>query len=1344
LFASAFLRLAAAETTAPARTLPQVHSVSGIFAVQDWDLHRPRSVHLEGVVTWADPQRGLVVLQDESGAIGLQTGPFLASLEPGVQVVIDAAAVLPSSPVMPQYPFFPTGREFLKDFEFPTQRQLNYFDRTRGFVVPKQTGDYRFWIASDDSGELWLSPGEDPAAAKGIAYNPGWTEPREWSFFPVQQSETVHLEAGKHYYIEALHVQNTGSDHLSVAWEGPGIERSVIAGEYLRPWKDDAAAKAPATGLLREYWSNSGARYTFSPREQYARTSVFALKDPRVAVVGPAEFPGAVRVGIGQTLTRSENFRWSEIVGTVTYVSRVDGGLDLELTDGDGRLKVRIQRWLGEDITHLKNATVRLSGVCESEIDESGQAVAGALFVPAADSLTIVAPARDWSEIEAVKLWELDSSKYAGSEGQLIRLSGKVVAQEPGKYIEISDEGSFEGFISADGEHWEQIGRRIDIPMRERVHVGLAVASHSYDKLAVATFDHVRGLAGAVQSIGIGEGGVPENFESDGPTFRVAGSGGEIWNASDQFRFVFQPLNGDGEIIARVTKLEAETATPKGGVMIRESLADDSPFVDLVAIGSNGPSLQWRSGAVGSRASSTSTAAMQLPYWVRLVRRHAVIRLATEQHAALKIGQRVEAVGYVEVDRDKGGPRVRDAFFRVLPDESEHSQERGRDRPILPVRRVVELEPAQFPDAFRLEAVVTFSALVNRVHYLSVQDRSGALLIAMQPPLDFVAPNVGDFVAIETDPEYAPKPRTFRADKIIPLGRGTLPEPVPHPTEYLLPRKGEGQWIETEGVVYAVNDDNIALVRNQSGYFSAWAGGVSQADWSRRIDSTVRLRGAVAYPGGGTQQLILVPSAASIETLERAPADPATLPFRDIRDLLAADLSSRPSHRVRTGGIVTYNSGNLLIIQDGAVGASVKVASPATFGPGEQVGVIGFPEKTPGNSISLTEPLVQKAGHGTATIAPPSPVVIENLDAPPASATLVRLAGRVLRTSTTDTGHSVELQAGERNFRAFLERRAGTLAALPEGTEVEVTGVYYPDSDMAEWLSRSNHGESPAPFRLLLRTEGDLTILRRPSWWHLQRALLVIGALALGLLVTAVWIHILRRRVGQRTRELAAAQRKLEEETRISATLAERNRLAGEIHDSLEQGFSGVLLQLDATAKIPNCTPEVKKSLSLAKNMVSFSRAEVHHAVWNLQSPILEESDLGTALTSIAQQVSPGVPRIEISVEGAPPNLSSEVEHHLLRIGQEAMTNAVKHASATVVNVRLSFGAEAITLSVSDNGVGFSAEKVLAARVGHFGLRSLRSRAKKINGRLAINSNPGGGSQVEVVVPLPPSPPTHL
>ena len=155
--------------------------------------------------------------------------------------------------------------------------------------------------------------------------------------------------------------------------------------------------------------------------------------------------------------------------------------------------------------------------------------------------------------------------------------------------------------------------------------------------------------------------------------------------------------------------------------------------------------------------------------------------------------------------------------------------------------------------------------------------------------------------------------------------------------------------------------------------------------------------------------------------------------------------------------------------------------------------------------------------------------------------------------------------------------------------------------------------------------------------------------------------------------------------------------------------------------------------------MGAFSRNEVRHAVWDLQSPVLEHSDLGTALRKIVEQLAPETPHTTISVEGDVRPLGSAVEHHLLRIAQEAITNCVKHAAAQNLDVILSHSTTEVSLSIRDDGCGFEPGQVLTGGVGHFGLRSLRGRASKIHGTLEILSEPGKGTTVAVRVAVPPA-----
>jgi len=229
----------------------------------------------------------------------------------------------------------------------------------------------------------------------------------------------------------------------------------------------------------------------------------------------------------------------------------------------------------------------------------------------------------------------------------------------------------------------------------------------------------------------------------------------------------------------------------------------------------------------------------------------------------------------------------------------------------------------------------------------------------------------------------------------------------------------------------------------------------------------------------------------------------------------------------------------------------------------------------------------------------------------------------------------------------------------------------------------------------------------------------------------------LEKIVGERTAQLESTMQRLNEETRNAATLAERDRLAGEIHDSLQQGLSGLILQLDATLKLATLTSDVRSRLNVARNMVSFTRHEVQHAIWDMESPLLEDTELGEALRKIAGLIGSATAKIEVTVSGAPVSLPSAIQHNLLRIAQEAITNAVRHAGPSVIAVRLEYLPDAIALTVIDDGVGFRPEDVLANGIGHFGLRGLRGRANKIGGRLRIESSPENGASIEIVVPFP-------
>jgi signal transduction histidine kinase len=207
----------------------------------------------------------------------------------------------------------------------------------------------------------------------------------------------------------------------------------------------------------------------------------------------------------------------------------------------------------------------------------------------------------------------------------------------------------------------------------------------------------------------------------------------------------------------------------------------------------------------------------------------------------------------------------------------------------------------------------------------------------------------------------------------------------------------------------------------------------------------------------------------------------------------------------------------------------------------------------------------------------------------------------------------------------------------------------------------------------------------------------------------------------------------------FSLVLEERARLAREIHDTLAQGFVGISSQLDAVAMcMPDEASPARKYLDLARRMARHSLTEARRSVMDLRSSALEGQDLAAALESGTRLWTAGS-GAQVDVEVANPGVSlpEQMEQHLLRIAQEAVTNVVKHASASRIGIKLHTQARKLFLQIQDNGRGFEGQDVFSTGGGHFGVLGMRERAEQMGGELHLESHPGKGTQVEVRVPLP-------
>lgn len=205
----------------------------------------------------------------------------------------------------------------------------------------------------------------------------------------------------------------------------------------------------------------------------------------------------------------------------------------------------------------------------------------------------------------------------------------------------------------------------------------------------------------------------------------------------------------------------------------------------------------------------------------------------------------------------------------------------------------------------------------------------------------------------------------------------------------------------------------------------------------------------------------------------------------------------------------------------------------------------------------------------------------------------------------------------------------------------------------------------------------------------------------------------------------------------FSLALAERARLSREIHDTLLQSLVGVALQFDGIANsLGPSSVTAREQLTRIRRQVEAYIREARQSIWDLRSPILETHDLESALRAFGKDIIGDTPvRFTSVVAGNDGVRPPKVDNQLLRIGQEAITNAVRHAHARRIHLEITFGASTVTLRVEDDGCGFDGSR---EESHHYGLTTMKERAEELGGTLTIVSAAGRGTTVQAVIPISP------
>lgn len=206
----------------------------------------------------------------------------------------------------------------------------------------------------------------------------------------------------------------------------------------------------------------------------------------------------------------------------------------------------------------------------------------------------------------------------------------------------------------------------------------------------------------------------------------------------------------------------------------------------------------------------------------------------------------------------------------------------------------------------------------------------------------------------------------------------------------------------------------------------------------------------------------------------------------------------------------------------------------------------------------------------------------------------------------------------------------------------------------------------------------------------------------------------------------------------IAMVLEERNRIARDCHDTLMAGFAAISWQMEATSRLlsgaGDLTERAAQSCELARKMVNHCQADARRIIWDLR-----DSDEITNLLSQALSRALGFnsmrerPQIDFTVEGEEIPIAPTAVHHLVCIGQEAVTNAIRHSGSSVVCVRLKYDSDCLNLAVRDNGRGFQVPSP-GVRNGHFGIPVMQERSRKLGGRFRIQTSPDSGTEVSLNV----------
>jgi signal transduction histidine kinase len=668
---------------------------------------------------------------------------------------------------------------------------------------------------------------------------------------------------------------------------------------------------------------------------------------------------------------------------------------------------------------------------------------------------------------------------------------------------------------------------------------------------------------------------------------------------------------------------------------------------------------------------------------------------------------------------------LREAVWRELP----KNLDQGTNAlPLLTTAaQVQQLNRAEAQRGYRtkIRGVVTF--VTKNRDCIVLQDSTRGVFVGLQPAWIWDPPRVGENLEIEGTCIAASFSPIVILNKARRLGMGALPAPMQPTWDQLIRGSLDSQYVEIRGMVTETHDNHLTLLM---------FGGKIDVEFSSSVGplesflhSVVRIRGCMFAKWDETTLLVTIDhplcfQGATICVDVLPPLDPFDADLIRAREMMQFDVQGDIFRRVKIAGQVLHGGAGMYYLIDHGFGLRFQPVHPVTFEPGDNVEVVGLVELGGGSPI-LREAVARKTGH--SPLPAPWPLVFDNVHITP-DATRVWVEGLLLDSQKSGSTQVLEMQVGLKSFVARLDTKDRPAGPWAVGSRLKLTGIY----------SDSGAHSSGAPgvnsFELLLNSPDDVEVIARPSWWTLNRLLAMVAVLAAGLALAFMWISQLRRQVERRTLQL---KREINERQRAEQDRAieqERSRIARDLHDDLGSRLTAInMLAMHGHKPLP---PEVSKErLQLIADRSRSMVTALDALVWAVNPQNDTVAALAEYLASYTEELLTRmgiVCRVELPLDFPDRIIVAESRHNVLLAVKEAITNAVRHGRPSEVLLHLALSGNELKIIIHDNGCGFD----LARHVPGNGLENLHERMKKAGGCCQIQSSPGNGATVTLILPV--------